>query len=61
MQHGFLYLPISTHGFAMSAILDTSTTWLFISPRLADKLPVTIQDVIPLTITLPMGKTLGTT
>ena len=58
MQHGLLYFPINTHGFSVSAILNVGATWLFVSYELARKLPATIQPMIPLTVMLPMGKTL---
>ena len=58
MQYGLLYLPIHTHGFAVSNMLDTDTTWSFVSQKLAEKLPTIIQTTTPLTIALPIGKTL---
>ena len=58
MQRGLLYLPIHTYGFAVPAMLDTGVTWLFVSYKLAVKLPATIQPMMPLTVMLTMGKTL---
>ena len=58
MQFRPLYLPISTHGFAVSAMLDIDATQSFVSYKLAEKLPVTIQAMIPLTVIMPIGKTL---
>ena len=60
MQYGLLYLPISTHGFSLLAILYTGAAWSLVSYKLAKKLPVTVQDMIYLTIKLPMGKTMVT-
>ena len=56
MQHGLLYIPIHTHGFAVPSMLDTSTTWSFVHHKLIAKLPATIQTTMPLTVILPMGK-----
>ena len=42
-------------------MLDTSTTWLSVSYKLAAKLPATVQTTMPLNITLPMGKIIVTT
>ena len=61
MPHGLLYLPIYTHRFAVPAILDIGGTWLFVSHKLAVKLPATIQTTKPLTVMLPTGKILVTT
>ena len=48
---------ISSHpGFAVPAMLDTSTTWSFVCQQLTAKLPATIQTTMPLTVTLPTGK-----
>ena len=58
MQHGLLCLLLSTHGFAVSAMLDIGATWSFSSYKLAEKLLVTIQDTTPLTVMLPTGETL---
>ena len=58
MQHGLLYLPINTHRFAVSAMLDTGTMWPLVSHKLAEKLPTTIQTMMPLIVTLLMGETL---
>ena len=58
MQHGPLYLSIYTHGFTVPAMLDTGAMWLFVSQKLAAKLPATIQTTMPLTVMLPMGKTM---
>ena len=56
MERALLYLSVHTHGFAVPAMLDTGTTWLFISWKLAAKLPATVQTTMPLTVMLPMGK-----
>ena len=61
IQKGLLYLPVSTHGFTVSANLDTGAMLSFSSCKLARELPETIQDKIPLTIMLFMGKTLVNT
>ena len=61
MQCGLLYLLIYTHGFTVPEILDTGATWPFVSLKLAEKQPATIQTTIPLTVTLPMGKTMVAT
>ena len=61
MQHGLLYLSIYTCGFSVPAILDTGATWLFMSHKLAAKLPAIVQTWTPLTIMLPMGKTMVAT
>ena len=61
MQYGLFYLLIKTHGFSVSAILDTGTTQSFFSYKLAVKLPATIQTMVPLPATLPMGKILVAT
>ena len=61
MQHGLLYLSIHTHGFAVLAILDIGSTQLFVSYKLAAKLPAIVQTMTPLTIMLLMGKTMVTT
>ena len=42
-------------------MLDTGTTQLFVSYKLAAKLPATAQTTMPLTITLLMEKTLVAT
>ena len=60
-QCSLLYLPIHAHRFAVPAILDTSATWLFVSHKLAAELPATVQTATPLTIMLPMGKTMVAT
>ena len=44
--------------FAISATLDTVATWSFISHKLAENLPATIQPTLPLTVILPIGKIL---
>ena len=61
MQHGLLYLSVHTHGFTVPAMLDTGTTWSFVIWKLAAKLPATIQTTTPLTVMLPMGKTMVAT
>ena len=61
MQCGLLYLSIYTHRFAVPAMLDTGDTQLFMSCKLAAKLPVMVQTTIPLTLTLPKGKTMVAT
>ena len=61
MQHGLLYLSIYTHGFAVPEMLDTGTTWSFVSHKLAAILPATVQTTMPLTITVPTGKTMVAT
>ena len=61
MQHGLLYLPIHTHGFAVPAIFDAGAMQLFLSCKLAAKLSVTIQTTMLLTVTLPIGKMLVVT
>ena len=58
IQRCLLCLPIHTHGFAVPEILDTGAMRLFVSCKLAAKLPATVQPTTPLTIVLPMGKTL---
>ena len=42
-------------------MLDTGDIWLFVSNQLAKDVPETIQNVKPLTITLPMSKPLVST
>ena len=42
-------------------MLNTGPTWSFVSHKLAEKLQVTVQPMKPLTITLPIGKTLVST
>ena len=61
MQYGLLYSPINTHGFPVSAMLDTGVTQSFVNCKLAEKLPATVQMMKPLTIMLPMEKTLVST
>ena len=61
MQRGLLYLPIHTHGFSVPAILDTGAMQSFTSCKLAEKLPATVQTMMPLTTMLPTGKTLVAT
>ena len=56
-----MYIPIHTHGFSVPAILDTGTTQSFVSRKLAEKLPATIQTTMLLTVILPTGKTMVTT
>ena len=58
IQHGLLYLPIHTHGFEVTVMLDTSAMPSFVSYKLAAKLPATIQTTMPLTVILPTAKTL---
>ena len=45
----------------MPAILDTGAKQSFVSRKLAEKLPATVQTMKPLSITLPTGKMLGAT
>ena len=61
MQHGLLYLYVYTHRFTVPEMLDTGTTWLFVSYKLAAKLPAIVQTTMPLTVMLPMGKTMFAT
>ena len=61
MQCGLLYLSIHTHGFSVPAMLDTGTTWSFVSYKLAAKLLAIVQTMMPLTVMLPMGKTMVAT
>ena len=61
MQCGLLYLSVHTHGFAVPEMLDTGAMRLFVSQKLAAKLPATVQTTMPLTVTLPMGKTMVAT
>ena len=61
MQCGLLYLYFYTHGFVVPAMLDTGAKWSFVSCKLAAKLPAIVQTTMPLTIVLPMGKTMVTT
>ena len=61
MQHGLLYLSIHTLGFAVPAMLDTGIAQLFVSCKLAAKLPATVQTTMPLIVILPMGKTMVVT
>ena len=61
MQNGLFYSLINTHGFTASEILDTGAMQSFVNCKLAKKLPVTIQPMIPLTVILPMGKALVAT
>ena len=42
-------------------MLDTGTMRMFVSHKLAAKLPATIQNTMPLTVMLPMGKTMVAT
>ena len=42
-------------------MLDTGATRLFVSFKLAAKLPATVQTTIPLVVTLSMGKTIVAT
>ena len=58
MQCGLLFLSVHIHGFAVPLMLDTGTTWLFVSHKLAAKLPAIELTTTPLTIMLPMGKTM---
>ena len=37
------------------------TTWSFVSCKLAEKLPATLETTTPLTVTLPMSKILVAT
>ena len=61
VQCGLLYLSVHTHGFAVPAMVDTGATWLFVSQKLAAKLPAIAQTIMPLTIILPTGKTMVVT
>ena len=61
MQYGLLYLPRNTHRFTVSAILDKGATYSLVSYKIAEKLPVTVQPMIPLTAILPKSKTLVAT
>ena len=58
MHRGLLYLSVHAHGFVVPAMLDTSTTWSFVSSKLAARLLATIQTTMPLTVMLPTGKTM---
>ena len=42
-------------------MLDTGATQLFVSHKLAEKLPATLETTTPLTVTLPMSKILVAT
>ena len=42
-------------------MLDAGATRLFVSHKLAAKLPATLQTTMPLNIMLPMGNTIVTT
>ena len=61
MQHGFLYIAIYIHRFAVPEMLDTAVIQSFVSYKLTAKLPATVQTTMPLTATLPMGKTIVAT
>ena len=50
---------ISTHEFIMLVMLDVGAMWSFVSCKLAEKLPVTIQDKTHLNVILPMVKNIG--
>ena len=56
-----LYLSVNIHGFAVLAMLDTGATRSFVSHKLVAKLPATIYTTMPLTVTLPMEKTMVAT
>ena len=58
MQCGLLYLSVHTHGFAVPAILNTGATHLFVSCKLAEKLPATVQTTMPLIVMLTTEKIL---
>ena len=60
-KHGLCTLTISTHGFSVSAMLDKGATQSFVSHKLAKKLLVIVQDMTPLTVTLPIEKVLVAT
>ena len=61
MQHSLLYLSVHPHGFTVPAMLDTGAMQLFMSCKLAVKLPAIVQTTMPLTIMLPTGKTVVAT
>ena len=61
IQCSLMYLLISTHEFTMLSMLDISAMQLFVSCKLAEKLPVTVQDMTPLNIIFIIAKTLFTT
>ena len=58
MQRGLLYLSIHTHRFAVPEILDTGATRSFLCHKLAAKLPAVLETMMPLAVTLPIGKTM---
>ena len=60
-QHGLLYLPVYTHGFSVPVMLDTGAMRWFVSCKLAAKLPATVQTTMPLTLVLPIRKTMVAT
>ena len=51
-----MYILIHTHRFAVPAMLDTGATQLFVSCKLAVKLPATVQTTTLLPVILPIGK-----
>ena len=55
MQCGLLYFPVYTHGFAVLVMLDMGTMQLFVSHKLAVKLPAIVQFTKPLTVILLTG------
>ena len=61
MQHGLLYLPVHTHGVEVPAMLGIGPMQFFVSHKLASKLPDTIHTTTPLTVALPIGKTMVAT
>ena len=56
MQHGLLYQSVHTYRFAVPAMLDAGATRLFVSHKLAEKLPATIKITTLLTVALHIGK-----
>ena len=61
MQSSLLHLSVYNHGFTVPVMLDTGTMRLFVSQKLAAKLPAMVQTTMLLTVTLPMGKTMFAT
>ena len=61
MQCGLLYLSVHTHGFVVPAMLDICAMWSFMSCKLAAKLSAIVQTMTPITIILPMVKTMVAT
>ena len=46
MKCGLLYLTVHTHGFAVSVMLDTGAMQSFVSHKLVEKLPATVQPTM---------------